>query len=117
MADVASGSADKSIQVKLVLLGRSLFRFPPQNNGHLVVSIYSPTYTDSYYYPGEAAVGKSSVVLRFVCSFLSYHSNLVIAHQLNGVLGLRRISSQQRAYNRCRIPHSEMPPRRPCAPL
>jgi hypothetical protein len=34
MADVASGSADKSIQVKLVLLGRSLFRFPPQNNGH-----------------------------------------------------------------------------------
>jgi hypothetical protein len=34
MTDVASGSADKSIQVKLVLLGRPLFRFPPQDKGH-----------------------------------------------------------------------------------
>ena len=69
MSEAASGSADKSIQVKLVLLGTSLFQFLHKTTGHLVVSLYSPTSTDSCCYPGEAAVGKSSVVLRFVCSF------------------------------------------------
>lgn len=34
-----------------------------------MVSLFSPTSTDNCCYLGEAAVGKSSVVLRFVCSF------------------------------------------------
>jgi Ras-related protein Rab-5C len=51
MADSASGSADKSVQVKLVLLGMSVYQCI-----FLLLKVLS----------GEAAVGKSSVVLRFV---------------------------------------------------
>ena len=53
MADAASGSTDRSIQVKLVLLGKYSIRpsCPP---------------FDPLLLAGEAAVGKSSVVLRFV---------------------------------------------------
>ncbi len=57
MADPAAGSTDRSVQVKLVLLGAYSASFPRR---------LSPVYL-----PGEAAVGKSSVVLRFVCLALS----------------------------------------------
>ena len=52
MGDSATGSADKAIQVKLVLLGNKLSIFV--------------LFLCSLLFAGEAAVGKSSVVLRFV---------------------------------------------------
>jgi hypothetical protein len=68
MADAASGPADKSVQVKLVLLGKSLLPKSPRST--LATRILPPplplTSADGPHYPGEAAVGKSSVVLRFV---------------------------------------------------
>ncbi|KAF5390319.1 hypothetical protein D9757_002789 [Collybiopsis confluens] len=51
MADAASGSTDKSVQVKLVLLAQAQ---------------YHPQILSNFGLIGEAAVGKSSVVLRFV---------------------------------------------------
>jgi len=60
MADGASGSADKSVQVKLVLLGKFWLstsrRLCSAAHFSLILCPCS----------GEAAVGKSSVVLRFV---------------------------------------------------
>jgi hypothetical protein len=58
MSDSASGSVDKSVQVKLVLLGK-YFPFLLFCETDVVIP---------YNLSGEAAVGKSSVVLRFVCS-------------------------------------------------
>lgn len=58
MADSASGQSDRSIQVKLVLLGTS------SKNDFLLSRVCPLLLTNL---PGEAAVGKSSVVLRFVC--------------------------------------------------
>jgi hypothetical protein len=55
MADSATGSADKAVQVKLVLLGSHYQLFIP--------------FLCSFLFAGEAAVGKSSVVLRFVWLF------------------------------------------------
>ena len=52
MGDSTTGSADKAIQVKLVLLGNQ-------------ISIFV-LFLCSLLFAGEAAVGKSSVVLRFV---------------------------------------------------
>jgi hypothetical protein len=60
MVDNASGQPDRSIQVKLVLLGTSFENRPdcfPMFHTSLL-TFHNP--------PGEAAVGKSSVVLRFV---------------------------------------------------
>ena len=53
---------------------------------------------------GEAAVGKSSVVLRFVCS--STLSPLKFQYKF--YLGLKRISSQQGTYHWRRIPYPEV---------
>lgn len=57
MTDSASGSADKAVQVKLVLLGR------------LGITIVNKSCFSENKFTGEAAVGKSSVVLRFVSRF------------------------------------------------
>ncbi|KAG8844567.1 hypothetical protein FRB96_002996 [Tulasnella sp. 330] len=59
-----SSSIDKPIQVKLVLLGKST-----QTNRidrSLDPNEVAAMRTGGWYHPGEAAVGKSSVVLRFV---------------------------------------------------
>ena len=70
MSDSASGSVDKSVQVKLVLLGNltCFGRHLVTRNVSLKLTLLHP------HLPGEAAVGKSSVVLRFVCQndFRSY---------------------------------------------
>ena len=62
MVENAPGQADRSVQVKLVLLGMSsqnqLYYHAPMFHTNVFTSLTDP--------PGEAAVGKSSVVLRFV---------------------------------------------------
>lgn len=76
MSDPAAGSVDKSVQVKLVLLGMSLLPFPslPYPNRSI---FHSPLVQ-----PGEAAVGKSSVVLRFVSRHLKLPSHSWTRHFL-----------------------------------
>lgn len=58
MAESGSNAADKSVQVKLVLLGASLAIKIKALQPCIVAMLTTTT--------GEAAVGKSSVVLRFV---------------------------------------------------
>ena len=100
MADGASGSADKSVQVKLVLLG--MFWSSPSRRLRAAAHFSLILCPSS----GEAAVGKSSVVLRFVgicCIDIDPASKLFAQ-------GFQRVSTQQRADNwRC-FPDSEMSP-------
>jgi len=67
MAESASGSQDKSVQVKLVLLGKRIFSCETPS---LLPLVAFPSSLSADNLPvnltGEAAVGKSSVVLRFV---------------------------------------------------
>jgi hypothetical protein len=102
MADGASGSADKSVQVKLVLLGT----FWPSPSSAVYRGAFSLILCPS---SGEAAVGKSSVVLRFVGIYSIY---VATASKLFAQ-GFQRVSTQQRANNWCCFPDTKMSPRRP----
>lgn len=68
MADAAAGSVDKSVQVKLVLLGTPFLHIGQIHHSHGSnrFIFHSPPIQ-----LGEAAVGKSSVVLRFVSPYLN----------------------------------------------
>lgn len=105
MTDNASGQSDRSVQVKLVLLGMSSKNNPPpcldipHERAHS--SLSNP--------PGEAAVGKSSVVLRFVCAFARPETSpFARLSAPPALLGLERVPAEQGAYNWCSLLDSEM---------
>jgi Na+/phosphate symporter len=102
MADGASGSADKSVQVKLVLLGMSW--------SYLVGCVFRHIFAHSSWPSlGEAAVGKSSVVLRFV----GFYNVDIFPASKPFTQGFQRVSTQQRTNNWCCFLDAKMSPRRP----
>ena len=91
MTDAASGTADRSVQVKLVLLGALLSHSKDQGGLRLL----------TFCCAGEAAVGKSSVVLRFVSDGTGLHD----AHGYTDGRPFRSITSFSPTRNQRSVPH------------